>query len=803
MHARCIAVNDDEQLNNKEIIHENTLTVEELENNIRNDLKKIIHEQLKINRELLDIDTGFSEFGYDSILLTEFSHRLSQHFGIEIPPAVLFGNYTLGKLTEYLLSAANEAMVRHYTKSRSNSNKSKNKKIPKKTSVSGKPHCVTKNNKFSVNLPDGNEKYTTGISCSERVAVIGMSGRLPMADDLDAFWNNLTSGKDCISRMPSDRSGLKEDSIAKQHCEARVTWAGSIDGIAEFDPEFFGISDREAELMDPNQRLIMMYVYRAIEDAGYSPKSLSGKNVAVFIGTANSGYDRLIEKSGDEIEAFTATGTQPSVGPNRISYYLDLRGPSEPIETACASSLVAIRRGIAALNDGCEMAIVGGVNTLLTPTGHIAYEKAGMLSEDGRCKTFSSNASGFVRSEGIGILILKKLDNAEKSGDPIYGLICGSAENHGGRAHSLTTPNPIAQTQLLEKAYREANVDPRTVTYLEAHGTGTQLGDAIEIDALKAAFKSLIAGSKQKSGSNDASASLAVEGYCGLGSVKTNIGHTELASGVVGVIKVLLQLKYAMLVKNLNTHPLNPSLQLKGSPFFVVQNAQKWETLSDGSGKPIPRRAGVSSFGMGGVNAHVILEEYVNGQEKFTDTSSVHLVVFSAKNKKQLKMVVQQMLDYVLAQEELSLESFAYTLQVGRDQLDTRLAMVVSDREALITGIKHFLNMNDAAQASLPLRYSGEGKSEIPNPRFIHEWVQDKNLAEIGQCWVRGGKIPWDLLYSGKKINRLSLPTYPFGHKICWVSGPESHRALPEENDRANIRKMSGSPLFESWFLHN
>ncbi|VAX05245.1 Malonyl CoA-acyl carrier protein transacylase, partial [hydrothermal vent metagenome] len=527
-----------------------------------------------------------------------------------------------------------------------------------------------------------------------------------------------------------------------------------------------------AELMDPNQRLIMMYVYRAIEDAGYSPKSLSGKNIAVFIGTANSGYDRLIEKSGSKIEAFTATGTQPSVGPNRISYYLDLRGPSEPIETACASSLVAIRRGIAALNDGCEMAIVGGVNTLLTPTGHIAYEKAGMLSEDGRCKTFSTNANGFVRSEGAGILILKKLGNAEKAGDPIYGLICGSAENHGGRAHSLTTPNPIAQTQLLEKAYQEANIDPRTVTYLEAHGTGTQLGDSIEIDALKTAFKSLITRSQQEPGTNDINASLAVEGYCGLGSVKTNIGHTELASGVVGVIKVLLQLKHKMLVKNLNTNPLNPYLQLNESPFFVVQNAQKWQVLSDDSGKPIPRRAGVSSFGMGGVNAHVILEEYVSRQEKVSDTDSAQLVVFSAKNKKQLEAVVRQMLDYVLAHEKLSLDSFAYTLQVGRDQLDVRLAMIVSDREALITGIKHFLNMSDATRTPVPLSYSGEGKNETPDHHFIHELIQDRNFSEIGQCWVLGGKIPWDSLYKGKIINRISLPTYPFDNNPYWVSRP-------------------------------
>jgi len=221
---------------------------------------------------------------------------------VEIPPAVLFGHYTLEKLTDYLLSNENEAIIQHYKKLQNNINVPKIRKTPKKTDVSERQtflikNSLIKNNEPAIKPPEGRGKCTTDISDSERVAVIGMSGRLPMADDLDAFWNNLTSGKDCISRVSPDRSSLKEDIVDSQQGEGHVTWGGFIEGIAEFDPEFFGISDREAELMDPNQRLIMMYVYRAIEDAGYSPKSLSGKNIAVFIGTANSGYDRLIENS--------------------------------------------------------------------------------------------------------------------------------------------------------------------------------------------------------------------------------------------------------------------------------------------------------------------------------------------------------------------------------------------------------------------------------------------------------------------------------------------------------------------------
>ena len=827
----CQGINNDGNFNNTIFNHPSfaqkkniQLSASEIGVYIEADLKKIIHEQLKINYGLLDVDTNFSEFGFDSIGLTEFAHRLSQCFDIEVLPAVLFGNYTLEKLATYLLSEHNDEIIKYYReqqevaphKKKSPSSLKEGNKAPDNIRSLIKQGCLVKNNEPLSRRAEITGENPEKKSCSERVAVIGISGKFPMADTLDDFWNNLESGKDCITRVPVDRWGSKNDFTSSQKSQHKphMTWGGFINGVAEFDPDFFGISHREAELMDPQQRLLMIYVYRAIEDAGYSPKRIAEKNIAVFIGTENSGYDSLVEKSGSEIEAYTATGTQPSVGPNRISFYLDLRGPSEPIETACASSLVAIRRGMMALNEGCEMAIVGGVNTLLSPARHIAYDKAGMLSEDGRCKTFSTDADGFVRSEGVGILLLKKLSRAEEEGDHVYGLLCGSAESHGGRAHSLTTPNPIAQTQLLEKVYKEANIDPRTVTYIETHGTGTQLGDSIEIDGLKTAFRSLITGIKHHSPSNDTGTSLSANAYCGIGSVKTNIGHTELASGVIGVIKVLLQLKHAMLVKSIHTTPLSPYLQLEGSPFFVVQDGQKWQALSDDSGVPIPRRAGISSFGMGGVNAHVILEEYIPRQKKISATTPAQLVIFSARNKKQLDLLVKQMLDYVIKNEELSLDNFAYTLQVGRDQMDARLAMIVSDRESLITGIKNYLGVNDSVYPSAPLIFSGESQRNSVDRCFVNDLFQEKNLEKLGEYWVEGGSIPWDLLHKGKILNRIPLPTYPFDKKHYWISKaglprreiletPEIKGAQVEENEWIAMGKASRSPLFESWFFCN
>src|SRR5437763_13979 len=480
-----------------------------------------------------------------------------------------------------------------------------------------------------------------------------MSGAFPQAPDVQSLWHNLLSGRDCISEIPPSRWSWQSyygDPTTEVN-KTNVRWAGVIEGIETFDPLFFGISPREAEQMDPQQRLLMMYVWKAVEDAGYSAESLSGTNTALFVGTTNSGYSERVSRACLPIEGYSSTGQTPSVGPGRMSYFLNLHGPSSAIETACSSSLVAIHRGVNAIECGqCDMSIVGGVNILISPELHISYSKAGMLCEDGHCKTFSAEANGYVRGEGVGMLVLKRLSDAEQAGDHIYGVIRGSAENHGGRAASLTAPNPRAQADLLIAAYRKAGIDPHTVGYIEAHGTGTELGDPIEINGLKTAFSELM----QVIGEGPIQ-----EAVCGIGSVKSNIGHLELAAGVAGVIKVLLQMQHKMLVKSLHCEPINPYIQLEGSPFYIVQESQEWETLRDHTGKALPRRAGVSSFGFGGVNAHVVLEEYVpktqaerSGSEALPGVlgPTQRLLVLSARNEEQLQEQVRQLLAWVRTQ---------------------------------------------------------------------------------------------------------------------------------------------------------
>jgi polyketide synthase PksN len=515
----------------------------------------------------------------------------------------------------------------------------------------------------------------------ERIAIIGMSGCFPGAGDLESFWENLREGRCSITEVPASRWDWRAlwGDPSEQANRTNIKWGGFIAGVEEFDAGFFNISPREAQSMDPQQRLLLRYTWEAIEDAGYAPSSLSGSSTGIFVGTASSGYSELLSQAGVGLEGHSSTSAVPSIGPNRMSYLLNVHGPSEPIETACSSSLVALHRAVRAIHSGdCEMALVGGINTIITPWGHISFGKAGMLSEEGRCKTFAKQANGYVRGEGVGMLFLKKLGAAQRAGDHIYGVVIGSAQNHGGRANSLTAPNPKAQAQLLVSAYREAGIEAGSLTYIEAHGTGTGLGDPIEVNGLKSAFGQLW-------GESD-------RAYCALGSVKTNIGHLELAAGIAGVIKVLLQMQHGELAPSLHCEELNPYLELEGSAFYVVRERRAWEAVRDGRGVELPRRAGISSFGFGGVNAHVVLEQYCEGQDRGEMTLDEHrpaLVVLSGKSEERLREQAQRLSAHLDRHPQVELIDLAYTLQVGREAMEHRLgftARTLAEVQAKLSG---------------------------------------------------------------------------------------------------------------------
>jgi polyketide synthase PksN len=782
-------------------------------------LKQTVSGLLKVRIEDIDADTELNEYGFDSITLTEFGNRLNQEYSLELIPTIFFEHPTLRGFAEYLVEEHQAALATKFgLLNGTRASEQPDIDIPGQSReyeaeeiLSGKRRRSRFAGKFSLSKP--------AISAPEPIAIVGMSGMFPMAVDVNQFWRNLIEERDCITEIPKERWDWQEyyGDPAKEANKTNIKWGGFIDGIDEFDPLFFGISPREAESMDPQQRLLMLYAWKAIEDAGYSAQSLSGSRTAIFVGTGSSGYSWLLSRAKTAIDGYSSTGMVPSIGPNRMSYFLNINGPSEPIETACSSSLVAIHRAVNAIQDGtCEMAIVGGVNTMITPDAHISFNRAGMLCEDGHCKTFSDQANGYVRGEGVGMLFLKKLGAAERAGDHIYGVIRGSAENHGGRANSLTAPNPQAQAELLKTAYTRAGIDPRTVTYIEAHGTGTELGDPIEINGLKTAFKELY----QATGEPKVSGV-----HCGLGSVKSNIGHLELAAGIAGVIKVILQLKHKTLIKSLHCETINPYIQLKDSPFYIVQETEKWKALQDAQGKELPRLAGVSSFGFGGTNAHVVIEEYKDQERspiKITAQNPA-IIVLSAKNEDRLKEYAKQLLAAIQENQftESDLGDMAYTLQVGREAMEERLAVMVTSIRELEDKLTGFVEGRDGIEDL----YRGQVKrnkdalgvfaADEELKEAVDKWIERKKYSKLLDLWVKGLVVDWKKIYGERRPRRISLPTYPFARERYWIAessivpvasggtvrGEVLHPLLHENTSSLSEQRFSSTFTGEEFFL--
>ncbi len=774
----------------------------ELRQKIVNMLVQKSARVLKMRPDDIDVHAELDTLGFNSIALTELTNIVNREFGLELTPTVFYEHTTLSGFGGYLLAQHQEAFAASAIVPSAVPSAIPFQPVPTRFADAGRdreklPQAVSSPGPTDTAVARaGNnaaDDAAADVADDDAVAIIGMSGCFPMARNLSEFWSNLVEGKDCISEIPAERwdwQAIYGDPQQGTN-KSNVKWGGFIDGIAEFDPLFFGISPREAAFMDPQQRLLMTHTWLAIEDAGYSAQSLSGTNTAIFVGTTATGYGELLNQRKAQIEAYSATGIVPSVGPNRMSYFLNLHGPSEPIETACSSALVALHRGVQLIRHGsCDMALVGGVNTILSPELHMSFNKAGMLSEDGRCKTFSADANGFARGEGAGMMFLKKLKAAEQDGDPIYGVIRGTSQNHGGRAKSLTAPNPKAQAALLTQAYTEAGIDPRTVGYIETHGTGTALGDPIEIDGLKLAFRQL-SSVAQDQGSNQQPKHLpSSTAYCGIGSVKSNVGHLELAAGVAGVFKVLLQLKHKTLAKTLHCDVVNPYIQLKDSPFYIVQESTPWKALRDANGAELPRRAGVSSFGFGGANCHVVIEEYID-RRATTHPAAVNedhpaVVVLSAKNAERLREQVAQLRDFLNASStaDQQLHQIAYTLQVGREAMETRLAMVAGSVTDLQEKLAHFLagtHPDDFYQGQVSRNndmlalFSGDDALQ----EAVGKWLQQRKFSKLLRLWVQGLPIDWDGLYAGAKPGRMSLPAYPFSRDCYWVPKADTHSARP------------------------
>lgn len=427
---------------------------------------------------------------------------------------------------------------------------------------------------------------------SEPIAIVGLGCRFPGgANSPQAYWNMLREGKDAICEIPADRWDINAlyDPSPDVPGKMNTRFGGFLDRAQDtFDAAFFGLSPRETSRMDPQQRLVLEVAYEALEDAGQTRDSLSGTPTGVFVASYHNDYSQILNQDLNQIDAYSSTGTAHSIVANRLSYLLNLHGPSMAVDTACSSSLVAAHLACQSLRDGeCDLAVAGGVSLMITPEVTISLTKWGFMAPDGRCKTFDARADGFVRGEGCGMVVLKRLSDALADGDRIYALIRGTAVNQDGRSTVLTAPNGLAQQMVIRKAIENAHIAPTDVTYVETHGTGTSLGDPIEVDALTATY-----GKLHPDGSD-----------CVLASVKTNIGHLEAAAGMAGLIKVVLCMQNNLIPRHLHFQKLNPHITLEGTPFVIPVQEYPWPAGDR------PRLAGASGFGFGGTNAHIILEE--------------------------------------------------------------------------------------------------------------------------------------------------------------------------------------------------
>ncbi|MHA7187858.1 type I polyketide synthase, partial [Burkholderia pseudomallei] len=510
----------------------------------------------------------------------------------------------------------------------------------------------------------------------EPIAIVGMSGRYPGARDLDAYWENLAAGRSAIGEIPASRWDVARHFDAHPATPGKVysKWIGLLDDVDCFDPAFFRISPAEAQEMDPQHRLFLQEGYRAFENAGYSADTLDGRNCGVYLGIMNQEYRQL--GAGGAVTMLEKSNSF-AIGAARLAYHLNLKGPAIPVDTACSSALVAIHLACQALRAGeIDMALAGGVTLYLSPDAYIEMCSSGMLSPDGRCKVFDDSADGFVPGEGVGAVVLKRLGDAQRDGDPIIATIIGSGINQDGKTNGITAPNMASQFELVSGVHGRYGIDPATIRYVEAHGTGTKLGDPIELTALGDAFR----------------VRTAQTGFCALGSVKSNIGHTSAAAGVAGLHKVLLCMRHRTLVPTLHFAVPNRHFDFAASPFYVNTERAPWAPLAAS-----PRRAAVSSFGFSGTNAHLVVEEYVHPAAAAPEAGGPFLFPLSARTREQLAAYAAQLRDHVrrAAHEDAGLADLAYTLQVARKPMAERVGLIARTKHELAALLDAFVDGRD------------------------------------------------------------------------------------------------------------
>jgi acyl transferase domain-containing protein len=534
-----------------------------------------------------------------------------------------------------------------------------------------------------------------------------------------------------------------------------------MDDIDCFDSLFFRISPEEAEYMDPQHRLFLEESYRAFEDAGYASRALGNACCGVYLGISTNEYALLLSQHG--VRAAPITGNSYSIAAARIAYYLNLKGPAISIDTACSSSLVALHLACQALRSGeVDMALTGGVSLWFAPESYLAMSQAGMLSPEGRCKAFDDSANGIVMGDGVGALVLKRLADAEADGDVIHGVVIGSGTNQDGRTNGITAPSVISQIELERSVYQKFGIDPATIGYVETHGTGTKLGDPIELEALATVFREWT--DKRN--------------YCALASLKSNIGHASSAAGVAAVQKVLLSMRHRTIAPTLHFNKGNSHFVFDSSPFYVNRQATAWNGI-DGC----PLRACINSFGYSGTNAHVVIEAYSRAavSAAIAEPPGGYAIPLSARGKDQLRRKVRDLLGALETSDALAIDAIAHTLQTGRDAMEHRIGFVARSTSELVSRLRSWL-AGDTVAALVPDRGAA-----APYRDAGVQPASGKQVA-ILEKWIEGEEVEWESLYDdGARPRRINLPGYPFSRERHWIG-----RTVPVEDDEVGLPETGG-----------
>jgi acyl transferase domain-containing protein/acyl-CoA synthetase (AMP-forming)/AMP-acid ligase II/aryl carrier-like protein len=820
-------------------------------------LQESVAHALGFRAAEIGLATNIQELGLNSILAAKAATEVSRRCGLELEAIDFFLQPTLGRLAAQL-SAVPEWRSVFGGGATTPTDQTRSGDTSAAGAVAPSPVAsqATRNQEqrtaalaeadFHVRLPLQSQSrgFTASTAVSRDIAVIGMACRFPGADSPEALWRNLLAGVDAVGPLPPSR---RSDAGVGTSTDDSLPFAwrhgGFLDDVAGFDAQLFAISPHEARRMDPQQRLFLECCWQTLERAGYAPTGMGERRVGVFAGVSTSDYARIWDRQGSGTDAHFGSGTALAMVANRASYLLNLVGPSVSIDTACSGSLVALALACESLRTGaCRMALAGGVNLILAPELSDALAQGGMLSPSGRCQTFDDHADGYVRSEGVGVVLLKPLTEALADRDQVLAVIKGLAVNHDGHDKpGLTAPSLTAQTELLSAAYEDAGVDPRSVTYVEAHGTGTALGDPIELAALRA-----VCGHDRAAGS------------CALGATKSSLGHLEAAAGIAGFIKTVLAISHGIIPPSLHFQAPNRRFEWAGAPFYVTDRPRDWTDER--------RRSGVSSFGFGGANVHVVLEA-VSSEERasckraqplattvgrsslarIVAASSANLLVLSAETTTALRTITESYLSYLNLPGGASLDDLCFTANRGRGVLRHRLAIVARYRDQLADRLRHLRDWEERGRLQGSLVFASEDAGSFTNTaettshsdQVLELWrarcaqltsdviealgscvggslwqdhllpisrryYDSANLrsssstvtfreeeaielwSALGQLFVWGVDVDWTRVYAGTTRRRVLLPTYPFERQRYWLDGLPVNRESRETPSRAS-----------------